>query len=209
MTTIHAALNAVMRDVQAVRKGEKNTHGNFLFRGIDAVTNAVGPALREHGVIVVPNVIDAHYDVVHVGQKQTVMSRVVLRIEWKWYGPEGDFITCVTQGESFDSGDKATAKAHSVAFRTAMLQTLCLPTDEKDPDVDTYERAAAPTGQDLLVQALAEIGVEPGSFARWALSPQGWDTNVRVLSDADLRLLAARVWREADAVRAGVQAVTA
>ena len=209
MTTIYQALNAVMRDVQAVRKGERNTHGGFNFRGIDAVTNAVGPALREHGVIVVPNVLDAQYDVVHVGQKQTVMSRVVLRIEWKWYGPEGDFITCVTQGEAFDSGDKATAKAHSVAFRTAMLQTLCLPTDEKDPDVDTYERAAAPTGQDLLVQALAEIGVEPGAFARWALSPQGWDTNVRVLSDADLRALAGRVRREADAVRAGVQAVTA
>ena len=209
MTNVYQALNAVMRDVQAVRKGERNTHGGFNFRGIDAVTNAVGPALREHGVIVTPNVLDAHYDVVHVGKQQTIMSRVVLRIEWKWYGPEGDFITCVTQGEAFDSGDKATAKAHSVAFRTAMLQTLCLPTDEKDPDVDTYERAAAPTGQDLLVQALAEIGVEPGAFARWALSPQGWDTNVRVLSDADLRALAARVRREADAVRAGVQAVTA
>ena len=207
MTTIHAALNAVMRDVQAVRKGEKNTHGNFLFRGIDAVTNAVGPALREHGVIVVPNVVDAQYDVVHVGKQQTIMSRVVLRIEWKWYGPEGDFITCVTQGEAFDSGDKATAKAHSVAFRTAMLQTLALPTDEKDPDVDTYERAAAPSGQDLLISALAEIGVEPGVFARWALSPQGWGTNVRVLSDADLRSLAGRVRREADAVRAGVEAV--
>ena len=209
MTTIFQALNAVMRDVQAVRKGERNTHGGFNFRGIDAVTNAVGPALREHGVIVTPNVLDAQYDVVHVGQKQTVMSRVVLRIEWTWWGPEGDHITCVTQGEAFDSGDKATAKAHSVAFRTAMLQTLALPTDEKDPDVDTYERAAAPTGQDLLVQALAEIGVEPGAFARWALSPQGWDTNVRVLSDADLRALAGRVRREADTVRAGVQAVTA
>lgn len=87
MTTIYQALNAVMRDVQAVRKGEHNSHGGFNFRGIDAVTNAVGPALREHGVVVVPNVLDAQYDVVHVGQKQTVMSRVALRIEWKWYGP--------------------------------------------------------------------------------------------------------------------------
>ena len=209
MTTIFQALNAVMRDVQAVRKGERNTHGGFNFRGIDAVTNAVGPALREHGVIVTPNVLDAQYDVVHVGQKQTVMSRVALRIEWTWWGPEGDHITCVTQGEAFDSGDKATAKAHSVAFRTAMLQTLALPTDEKDPDVDTYERAAAPTGQDMLIAALSEIGVEPGAFAAWAIAPQGWDTNVRVLSDADLRSLAGRVRREADAVRAGVEAVTA
>lgn len=209
MTTVYEALNAVMRDVQAVRKGDRNTHGGFNFRGIDAVTNAVGPALRAHGVIVTPNVLDAQYDVVHVGKQQTIMSRVVLRIEWKWFGPDGDFITCVTQGEAFDSGDKATAKAHSVAFRTAMLQTLCLPTDEKDPDVDTYERAAAPTGTDLLMSALAEIGVEPGPFAQWVITPQGWSTNVSALDDAGRRELAARVRREADVVKAGVQAVTA
>ena len=209
MTNVYQALNAVMRDVQAVRKGDRNTHGGFNFRGIDAVTNAVGPALREHGVIVVPNVLDAQYDVVHVGKQQTIMSRVVLRIEWKWYGPEGDFITCVTQGEAFDSGDKATAKAHSVAFRTAMLQTLALPTDEKDPDVDTYERAHEPTGTDLLKSALAEIGVDPGPFASWVITPQGWSTNVSALDDAGRRELAARVRREADAVKAGVQAVTA
>ena len=208
MTNVYQALNAVMRDVQAVRKGERNTHGGFNFRGIDAVTNAVGPALREHGVIVTPNVLDAHYDVVHVGKQQTIMSRVVLRIEWKWFGPEGDFITCVTQGEAFDSGDKATAKAHSVAFRTAMLQTLALPTDEKDPDVDTYERAAAPTGQDQLIAALSEIGVEPGAFAAWAITPQGWNTNVRALDDGQLAGLARRVRSEADAVRAGVEQVT-
>lgn len=211
MTSIYQALNAVMRDVQAVRKGDKNNApgGGFMFRGIDAVTNSVGPALREHGVIVVPNVLDAQYDVVHAGQKQTVMSRVTLRIEWTWFGPEGDFIKCVTQGEAFDSGDKATAKAHSVAFRTAMLQTLALPTDEKDPDVDTYERAAAPTGQDLLVSALSEIGVSPAAFAAWVITPQGWNTNVRALDDKQLSALASRVRAEADVVKAGTQAVAA
>ena len=209
MTSIYKALNNVMRDVQGVRKGEKNTHGNFLFRGIDAVTNAVGPALREHGVIVVPKVLDAQYDVVHVGKQQTVMSRVTLRIEWTWWGPEGDSITCTTQGEAFDSGDKATAKAHSVAFRTAMLQTLCLPTDEKDPDVDTYERSAAPSGMDELLAAVDEIGVPRSAFASWVITPQGWSTNVQALDDAQCRRLASRVRSEADVVRAGVEAVTA
>lgn len=210
MTTIHQALNAVMRDVQAVRKDERNAHGGFNFRGIDAVTNAVGPALREHGVIVTPNVLDARYDVVHVGQKQTVMSRVTLRIEWTWWGPEGDSISCITQGEAFDSGDKATAKAHSVAFRTAMLQTLALPTDEKDPDVDTYERSAPPPaqppGQADLMAALAEIDVHPGAFAAWAITPQGWSANVRALDDAGLSALAAKVRANPDAVRAGIAA---
>ena len=209
MTSIYQALNNVMRDVQAVRKGEKNTHGNFLFRGIDAVTNAVGPALREHGVIVTPEVLDAQYDVVHVGKQQTVMSRVTLRIEWTWWGPEGDSITCTTQGEAFDSGDKATAKAHSVAFRTAMLQTLCLPTDEKDPDVDTYERSAAPSGMDELLAAVDEIGVPRSAFASWVITTQGWSTNVQALDDAQCRRLASRVRSEAETVRAGVEAVTA
>lgn len=118
-----------------------------------------------------------------------------------------DFITCITQGEAFDSGDKATAKAHSVAFRTAMLQTLCLPTDEKDPDVDTYERAAAPTGQDMLISALGEIGVEPGAFAAWAITPQGWNVNVRALDDRQLSALATRVRSEANSVKAALEAV--
>ena len=38
-----AALSAVMDDVQAVKKGDRNTQQNYNFRGIDAVINAVGP----------------------------------------------------------------------------------------------------------------------------------------------------------------------
>lgn len=144
--TIYQALNAVMRDVQAVRKGEKNTapNGGFMFRGIDAVTNAVGPALREHGVIVAPRVTDWNYDTVTVGHKQTQMGHARVLIEFTWYGPEGDTLVTVAAGEAFDSGDKATAKAHSVAFRTCMIQTLCLPTDEADPDEQSYQRAEPP-----------------------------------------------------------------
>ena len=51
MTTVREALRAVMKDVGAVKKGDRNTQGNFNFRGIDAVTNAVYPALVEHGVM--------------------------------------------------------------------------------------------------------------------------------------------------------------
>jgi hypothetical protein len=42
-----------------------------------------------------------------------------------------------------DAGDKATAKAMSVAFRTALLQSLSLPTDDVDPDAHSYERSSA------------------------------------------------------------------
>src|SRR5699024_4257773 len=171
MTTVHQALNRVMRDVQAVRKGERNNApgGGFMFRGIDAVTNAVGPALREHGVIVTPSVIDWHHGTVTVGQRQTQMGHARVLIKFTWYGPEGDSIETIAAGEAFDSGDKATAKAHSVAFRTCMIQTLCLPTDEPDPDEHTYERApASPTepapadaARSELLAVIREKGVDP------------------------------------------------
>lgn len=88
-------------------------------------------------------------------------------------------------------------------------QQVSLGNDEVTPDEPVDVEVSEPSGMDELFAVLDELGVDRGVFAAWALSPQGWDTNVRVLSDADLRSLAGRVRREADVVRAGVQAVTA
>src|SRR5690606_2912843 len=49
-----------------------------------------------------------------------------------------------TYGEALDSGDKATAKAHSVAYRTFLLQALTIPTHEPDPDESSPERSTPP-----------------------------------------------------------------
>jgi hypothetical protein len=71
-----------------------------------------------------------------------VMGHARITITYTFYAPDGSSVAATVSAESMDSGDKATAKAYSVAFRTALLQTLCLPTDEADPDSDTYERSA-------------------------------------------------------------------
>lgn len=164
MTTVFQAIAAVMHDVGAVKKGDRNTQANFNFRGIDAVTNAVYPALVKHGVIVAPKVLSYDYGTVVVGHKRTEMGHARLTVEFTWYGPEGDHIVTVAAGEAFDSGDKATAKAHSVAFRTALLQTLCLPTDEADPDAQSYERAGkseAELAQEHLLEVCTTLGLDP------------------------------------------------
>ncbi len=199
--TIFQSMNAVMNDVQAVHKGEKNTApgAGFMFRGIDAVTNAVGPALREHGVFVVPEVIDWHYDSIVVGQKQTKMGHSRLLIRFTWYGPAGDSIASVAAGEAFDSGDKATAKAHSVAFRTAMIQCLALPTDEPDPDSYSYQRVeesrATPAQIKDLGPAFVEKGLNtPELRAEFILNTIGRQTVGSDLTqvEADQLLVAAR-----------------
>ncbi len=138
---IHEALANVMADVQSVSKSERNTHQNFSFRGIDAVLNAVGPAFRKHGVIVLPEVTDYTYSQLEIGTKRTLSGHAMLTVRFTFVGPEGDTLSATVVAESMDSGDKATAKAMSVALRTALLQSLCLPTDEPDPDHSTYERS--------------------------------------------------------------------
>lgn len=138
--TVIEALSAVMADVQAVKKGDRNTQQGYSFRGIDAVVNAVGPALRKHGMVVVP--IGVNRDVEHyTTAKGTPMKGVTLTVDFRFYGPAGDSIDAQASGEASDSGDKATPKAHSVAYRTLLLQALCIPTDEPDPDSQSHERA--------------------------------------------------------------------
>ena len=145
---VHEAIAAVMQDVNAVAKSDRNTHQNFNFRGIDAVLNAVGPALRKHGVVVLPHVESWTFEPVEVGAKRTPMGHALVHVTYTFVGPEGDHVACAVLGEAMDSGDKAVPKAMSVAFRTALLQALALPTDEPDPDASTYERAPQPAAQD-------------------------------------------------------------
>lgn len=138
--TIYTALAAVMADVDHVAKRDVNQHQNFRFRGIDAVVNAVGPVLRKHKVIVVPDVEQVDYQTVHTSTgKPATACRVV--VAYHFIATDGSRVTAKAAGEAWDSGDKATPKAMSVAFRTALLQALALPTDEPDPDSQTFERA--------------------------------------------------------------------
>ena len=145
--TVHQAINLVMRDVTKVEKKERNTQQNFSFRGIDATTKALAPALREHGVVVTPTLLEHSFSTVEVGQKRTPMGHVMIKVMYRFYGPAGDYIDSTVLAESMDSGDKACAKAMSVAFRIALLQTFALPTDEVDPDAESYERSPSEASQ--------------------------------------------------------------
>lgn len=142
MSAIYAALGAVMKQVGAVKKGDRNKSQGYVFRGVDAVVNAVYPAMVEHGVIVQPNVRDFQYGSVEVGKDRTIMGHARVIVEYTFTSTEdGSAITASAAGEAFDSGDKATPKAMSVALRTALLQSLMLPTDDPEPDASSYERS--------------------------------------------------------------------
>ena len=167
--TVHQALSRVMREVGAIAKTDKNTSQGFNFRGIDSVVNAVSPALQRYGVVVIPTVETYEYNTVEIGRNRTAMGHVKLKVSYTFVGSQGDALKATVVGEAMDSGDKATAKAMSVAFRTALLQSLALPTHDTDPDAQSYERspafkAMAPSAillkisQAITIEQLADIG---------------------------------------------------
>lgn len=139
--TIVQSLNEIMKAVGAISKSDRNAAQGFNFRGIDSVVNAVSPQLQKHGVVVVPSVQDYEYQSVEIGKNRTVMGHVKVKVTYTFVGPQGDALTATVVAEAMDAGDKATTKAMSVAFRTALLQALCLPTDDADPDASSYERS--------------------------------------------------------------------
>lgn len=155
--TIFRILADAKKTIGAVGKNDTNQIQKFKFRGIDAVVNAVAPVFNDLGVITVPEVLEHEYETVVIGAKQTQMGHVRLVVKYHFYGPEGDVVTATVASESMDSGDKATPKAMSVAFRTALLQVLNLPTDEPDPDSETYERSArTPAGKPVKTAPMDE-----------------------------------------------------
>jgi len=190
--TVQQAWAAVMGDVRALSKDQRNNSGGgFNFRGVDDVMNAAGPAMRTHGVFVVPTAVDLRTRDAQTTTGKAAHETMVV-VSYAIYGPAGDMMPGAAAGESLDSGDKATPKAMSVAYRTFLLQALCLPTHETDPDAQTYERTDQPT-ETPLTTALRGI----------AQAPDG-ETLARVQSWAEAQGLAAQV---ADAAAARLQAL--
>ncbi|QNO01089.1 hypothetical protein [Mycobacterium phage CELFI] len=176
--TVFVAWNRVMRDVQAIRKDSYNQGQKFNFRGIDAVMNAVGPALRTHGVTVVPLARDHDAERYQTAKGGQMCNRTV-EMGFRVYGPAGDYFDGKAFGEAADSGDKSMTKAESVALRTFLLQALMIPTDDPDPDAESHERATPATAARM--QPPAPVGNADSASARAKLrelaTAKSWDLN--------------------------------
>lgn len=143
---VHEAVKAVMEKVRAVGKDGINQQQRFRFRGIDATVNALSPVMREVGLTVHPVLVSKDRGQAQTG-KGAMMNTVDVVVDYVFTGPAGDTFTARAPGEAFDSGDKATAKAMSVAFRTCLLQTFALPTEDNDPDAEAHEAQRQPAQQ--------------------------------------------------------------
>ena len=136
---IYETISAVMSEVGAIGKTQKNTQQNFMFRGIDAVMNALNPAMIKHKMFIVPEVLTQTREE-RTTAKGTGLIYSVCKIKYTFYAEDGSSVSATVIGEGMDSGDKATNKAMSIAFKYACFQVFCIPTEEmKDPDAESHE----------------------------------------------------------------------
>lgn len=165
--SVHVAWGRVMRDVTWLGKDRRTEQGaRYNYRGVDDVLNVVGPALRKHGVAVIPVSANPVYEVITTsGNKAMNFCRTVARFQV--FGPQGDSFIGEAPGEAFDSGDKSGTKAQSVAYRTFLVQALALATNrpELDPEHGTQHEISGPRTPSV-AEYVAEILEERTSINR-------------------------------------------
>lgn len=136
---IYGRLAKVMGAVGSISKSRRNQQQGYNFRGIDDVYNELHEALAEHQVVPITRVLKAERTE-RPSKSGGVMFQVILTVETRFYAPDGSSVAAETIGESMDSGDKASNKAMSAAMKYALLQTFCIPTEEKkDSEEDSPE----------------------------------------------------------------------
>lgn len=163
---IYKAINEVMKEIGAVGKNQKNSQQGFMYRGIDAVMNAINPALTNHGVFVVPEVLEQTREE-RTTSKGNLLIYSICKIKFSFFAEDGSHIEAITIGEGMDSGDKATNKAMSIAFKYACFQVFCIPTEEMvDPDAECHEVKPkkevkkSMTDEEKNAQMMEEVGKE-------------------------------------------------
>jgi hypothetical protein len=123
---------------------------SFKFRGIDDVYNALSPLLADNGLCILPRMLARHCDERQSSAGKALFYAVV-EAEFDFVSAEdGSHHTVRTFGEAMDSGDKATNKAMSAAYKYACMQAFSIPTEgDNDPDATVHEVAPRPAPQPM------------------------------------------------------------
>lgn len=160
---VYKAINAVQSDLAKVgiAKDRTNTQGSgYKFRGIDDVYNVLSPLLAQHGLCILPRMLSRQCEE-RASKSGGALFYVTVEAEFDFVCAEdGTKHTVKTYGEAMDSGDKATNKAMSAAYKYAAFQAFAIPTEaDNDADAHTHEPmpSAAATEWIDAIQGCADI----------------------------------------------------
>lgn len=161
-TKIQSNIIKIMGLIGSISKSNTNKTQGYKFRGIDDLYNALNKHLAEVGVFITSDVLNVQREE-KTSKNGGLLIYSIITMKFKFIAEDGSFVESTTIGEAMDSGDKSMNKAMSTAYKYALMQIFCIPTEEpKDSEVDTYEVKPKTTeGKDnrlyLLTKAVENI----------------------------------------------------
>lgn len=185
---IYAAMSAVMKDMQAVRKTGINKEQGYWFRSIEDVLAAAHTALVRNGVFFLPQVltrIPEERETKRGGQ----VNVIHLEIKYTFYAADGSNVSAVVWGEGSDMADKSTNKAMSQALKYNLVQALCISAgDMADPDVSAEE-----AGPRRMQRSSGRVGDDP-----WQAPPAdlAWAKEAAARAAGASQADAEELWKE-------------
>ena len=180
---VYQAINAVQTELASIgiSKSSRNNQGaGYNFRGIDAVYNVLSSIMAKNGLCIIPRMLSRSCEE-RTSKSGGALFYVTVEAEFDLVSAEdGTKHTARTFGEAMDSGDKATNKAMSAAYKYMAFQTFAIPTEgDNDADAHTHEVSSknvmfdhlaaieAATDQDSLKAAYTAAYKACGTDANW------------------------------------------
>jgi hypothetical protein len=158
---VYQAIAAVSAQLakDGIGKSRENKTQGFKFRGIDETLNALAPVLSANGLVVLPRMMTRQITE-RESRNGGVLFSVVVEAEFDFVSAEdGTTHTVRTFGEAMDSGDKATNKAMSIAYKYAAFLAFCIPVEGMAADADETVHEVKPS--------------KPRGYAAWVATLEG------------------------------------
>ena len=148
---IYQAMANILNDIDAISKSHQadmGKGGNYKFRGIDDMYNALHNSFGKHQVFIIPEVITcdietqekekAGWQGAPATKSLQYSCKVMLKVSF--VASDGSMISAVGVGHALDTSDKATNKAQSSALKYVLMQTFLIPTEEvKDVESENLQ----------------------------------------------------------------------
>ncbi len=126
---VYSAITAVAADLArtGIPKRQTNSEDQYQYRGIDDVYNRLSPLLAAHKLCILPRVLE-RICTDRAGLQGELLVNVSVKAAFDLVCAEDGSVHVIESfGEALDSGDKATSKAMTAAYKYAVFQTFCVP----------------------------------------------------------------------------------
>lgn len=169
MSKVYQAIASVQAAIakNGIAKSRDNKAQGYKFRGIDDVYNELSPHLSTAGLCILPRVLGREV-IERQSAKGGALFYVTVDMEFDLVCAEdGSKHTVRMVGEAMDSGDKATNKAMSAAYKYMAMEVFCIPTEgDNDADAQTHEVSGTISAKQLadLTALIDEVGANTEKF---------------------------------------------